>query len=257
MSDVVNATTEESAPEGLPDPIVTSPSWAELEVTWGEPELPNGVIVRYELYHNSIMVTSGLTREYRVDNLQPYSLHIIQVKACTSIGCGYSNEVKTRTQEAAPEGIVTLEVVGLDPRSVNATWTAPEKPNGHLYFDVYFDGIFYKDAANRDYRTDVLRKSLLRTNDSYKWTVIDNLIPYTIYKIQVNASNTKGFILSNIVSRNMPAGTPDGVSPPSLVSETPNSIKAQWPPVGRVNSNEEPSYILQFREKRANSIVQE
>ncbi|ESO94175.1 hypothetical protein LOTGIDRAFT_118598, partial [Lottia gigantea] len=256
-SDVVNATTEESAPDGIPDPVVTSPSWAELEVSWGIPALPNGIILRYELYHNKKIVHSSLVREYRIDNLQPYSLHEFRVAACTIKGCGFSNEVQARTMEAPPEGLIVLEVVGINSRAVNTSWSAPAKTNGRLFYDVYFEGLYYKDPEKMDYRTDTLRKSLLQVEEAYKWFNISNLIPLSQYSIQVNASNTKGFILSNVVLFTLPPGTPDGVSPPQLVSETPNSIKAQWPPVGRVNADEEPSYILQFREDRQDAMIQD
>ena len=42
VSEASEATTLESAPEGIPDPVVTSPSPEQLLVQWGPPSLPNG-----------------------------------------------------------------------------------------------------------------------------------------------------------------------------------------------------------------------
>ena len=55
--------------------------------------------------------------------------------------------MKGRTQEAAPVGFVTMEVRIEDPRTVSVKWTAPINPNGDMYFDVFFEGLFYKDPG--------------------------------------------------------------------------------------------------------------
>ena len=106
------------------------------------------MVVRYDLYQNGIIVSNSLVREYRVDNLEPYSLHIFRVAACTVQGCGFSNQVEAHTMESPPRGIVVLSVAVTTPRSVNATWTAPDRPNGKLFYDVYFEGLFYTNPGH-------------------------------------------------------------------------------------------------------------
>ncbi|XP_048258912.1 usherin-like [Haliotis rufescens] len=256
-SDPSSVTTEESAPDGVPAPVVTSPSPSELFVTWTVPQQPNGAIVRYDLYQNGIKVSNTLVREFRVASLQPYSLHIFQVAACTSIGCGFSEEVQARTQESPPAGTVLLDVVVADSRSVNASWTAPASPNGKLYYDVYFEGLFYKDPDNWDYSIVRERRSLYRDTTVYQLITITGLIPMSGYTVQVNASNTRSFILSATAQADLPPGSPDGVRPPVLVSETSTSIRVTWQAVGRVNAEEDAAYILQFREKRPSAIIQD
>ena len=54
---------------------------------------------------------------------------------------------QARTQEAEPIGSVGLNAEVLSPRTVRALWTAPSVPNGYLYYDVYFEGIFYVDPG--------------------------------------------------------------------------------------------------------------
>lgn len=108
-----------------------------------------GVIVRYELFHNALKVfDTPNRREYTIDNLLPYSLHSFRVRACTRKGCGTSHVVEARTQEDVPKGFVNI--VGLqvkDARSVQLQWSPPETPNGLLYYDVYFTGMFYIDPG--------------------------------------------------------------------------------------------------------------
>ena len=57
----------------------------------------SGVIIQYRLYHNGLLVyTSANNRQYSIDNLQPWSLHTFRVEACTSRGCGSSEEVQVQ-----------------------------------------------------------------------------------------------------------------------------------------------------------------
>ena len=107
-----------------------------------------GAIIRYSLYHNEVPVYDGLGFEYDVGGLLPYSLHAFRIVVCTKEGCGSSSLVKGRTQESAPAGFVTIEVRIDDPRTVSVKWTAPEKPNGDMFFNVFFEGLFYKDPGN-------------------------------------------------------------------------------------------------------------
>ncbi|CAH1791583.1 unnamed protein product, partial [Owenia fusiformis] len=252
------ATTEESAPEDVFDPTWTSPSPSELYITWQIPGLPNGNILKYELYQNGLMVFSNATtREYRATGLEPYSLHTLRVVACTAKGCGSSNEVQARTMEAPPIGTVVLEMRVNGPRSVSVRWNPPSVPNGRVYFDIYFQGLYYRDADNWDYSTVRERRSLHRTETSGRWVEIDTLISDSIYSIQANASNTKGFIISNTQVATMPPGAPDGVRPPVLVSPSPTQIRATWQQVGRANARQQPLFQLQFRHTFPGAIVED
>ena len=49
---------------------------------------------------------------------------------------------------------------------------------------------------------------------------------------------------------------PDGVKPPMVESDTPQSLMVTWEPVGRVNALEEVAYLLQFRQQEGDVIVE-
>jgi hypothetical protein len=85
---------------------------------------------------------------YDVGGLAPYSKHVFRVVACTKAGCSSSKQAKAYTQESQPEGFVTMDLRVDDARMVSVKWTVPEKPNGNMFFDVYFDGLFYTDIGN-------------------------------------------------------------------------------------------------------------
>eukprot|EP00058_Branchiostoma_floridae_P024730 XP_002610220.1 hypothetical protein BRAFLDRAFT_76999 [Branchiostoma floridae] len=248
------ATTEESAPEGVPAPTVESDSPSHIRATWGPPRIPNGVIISYALYMNDnpVQNTSNVMT-YETDGLSAWSLHYFQVQACTARGCGLGPKVSGRTQEAAPEGSVNLQVRGRDSRSIDARWNAVGRPNGNVSYSILFTGIFYRDPDNWDYTTVRDTQSLYTSLVTDEWVTIPGLIPYSTYTVQVNASNTKGSILSNTLTATMPEGEPDGVRPPTLVAVSATSIQATWDAVGRNNAPGNADYRLEYREAGRNN----
>ena len=42
MSSPSTAKTEESSPDGVQEPVITSPAFSELNITWSLPLQPNG-----------------------------------------------------------------------------------------------------------------------------------------------------------------------------------------------------------------------
>ena len=108
----------------------------------------SGIITRYNLYHNGLLAfTNPFLRTYTLRDLQPWSLHMFRVEACTAKGCGSSEVIQARTQEAKPEGFVGLKAEVVTSRSTKVMWTALERPNGDLTYNVYYDGLHYKDAG--------------------------------------------------------------------------------------------------------------
>lgn len=63
------------------------------------------------------------------------------------MGCSSSHEVSARTQEAPPQGTIGLSAQVLDARSVRVQWTRVQTPNGLLFYDVYFEGLFYVNPS--------------------------------------------------------------------------------------------------------------
>ncbi|XP_022099403.1 usherin-like isoform X2 [Acanthaster planci] len=241
------ARTEESIPEGVPAPSVTVISPYELLVSWTPPENPNGIITRYTLIQDGSAVLSNLSLAYRSSGLAPHSLHIFRLEACTSRGCAYGPETSARTAEAPPVGSIMLGVFVTDARTVSARWTAPNNPNGILHYEVLFTGIFYVSPEMGNYNTISQTRTLLNTTDVNVLVAISGLIPDSAYTVQVLGYNTKGSLLSNQQNVRMPNGSPDGVFPPTLVTLSSSSIRAQWQSPARNNAPGDAKYQLQFR----------
>jgi hypothetical protein len=84
---------------------------------------------------------------YDVGGLAPYSKNVFRIVACTKSGCSSSKQTMAYTQEAQPEGFVTMDLRVDDARTVSVKWTVPEKPNGNMSFDVFFQGLFYTNPG--------------------------------------------------------------------------------------------------------------
>ena len=49
---------------------------------------------------------------------------------------------------------------------------------------------------------------------------------------------------------------PDGMKPPEVESDTPQSMTVFWQSVGRINALEEVAYLVQFRQQEGDVIVE-
>uniref|UniRef100_UPI00398F6349 usherin isoform X1 n=1 Tax=Pristiophorus japonicus TaxID=55135 RepID=UPI00398F6349 len=248
MSQASTAKTEESTPENVPAPIVQSYTSSSFNISWTEPELPNGIVIHYGLYMNGVLMKSSSSLlGFYINDLTPWSLHTFRVQACTAKGCALGPLVKARTLESAPVGGVSLAVIVEDPSSVQVKWTAPNTPNGLLTYSVIFTGLFYVDQDKNNYSVRWLTQRLYKSAEADLWVSIRGLLPFSNYTVQVNASNSQGSVISDLAAIKMPPGAPDGVLPPRLSSATPTSLQVAWSAPARNNAPGLPSYQLQTR----------
>lgn len=61
-------------------------------------------------------------------------------------------------------------------------------------------------AGNWNYDVVVVRRLMYNTTQASQWVTVDGLVPNSQYNVQVNASNTKGFILTNSLLVQLPMG---------------------------------------------------
>ncbi|XP_078086591.1 usherin [Mustelus asterias] len=247
MSPASTAKTEKSTPEKIPAPIVHSYTSNSFNISWTEPELPNGIVINYGLFMNGVLVENTSSLGCHVDDLTPWSLHNFRVQACTAEGCALSPLVKARTLESTPMGNVSLAVIVEDPRTIQVKWTAPSAPNGLLTYSVIFTGLFYTKQDKNNYYIRRLTQRLYKSSEADVWVTIRGLLPYSNYTVQVNASNSQGYMTSDLAAIRMPPGAPAGVLPPRLSSATPTSLQVAWSAPARNNAPGLPSYQLQTR----------
>ncbi|XP_077967518.1 usherin-like isoform X1 [Styela clava] len=240
--------TTESVPEDIPAPTVISRSPFSFDVTWHEPKKPNGIIKNYTLYFDyEPRYTTKEPSARHIEKLTPYSRHYFRVQACTVQGCAFSTLIENRTMESKPEGKVVVSVTIVNSREIDTKWNMPVRQNGIMNYSVSCTGLFFKNHAKRDFR-EVHEKRILHIGGKAdQWIRIEGLLPYTDYVVQVNASNSKGFVISNMRTVSMPPGAPDGVENPDLLPTSPYEIVATWKDPARNNAPGNAYFQLQYR----------
>ncbi len=80
--------------------------------------------------------------------------------------------------------------------------------------------------------------------------IIDKILPYSHYSIQVNASNLRGYILSSQVQLTTFTSIPEGIIPPQKVKATSNTLQIEWyPPVLSNSADSMFYYQVEYRLK--------
>ncbi|KFO25414.1 Usherin [Fukomys damarensis] len=251
VSEASQALTHEDIPEGVATPEAPSYSPGSFNISWTQPEYPNGVITSYGLYLDGILIHSSSELSCYVHGLALGSLHSFRVQACTARGCGLGPLVENRTLEAPPEGTVNVSVRAEGPQEARVKWGMPQHPNGHLTYSVHVTGIFYADQAGNNYTLLSGTKVMHSSEAANLWVPVVGLVPFSNYTVQVNASNSRGSLVSEPVTITTPPGAPDGVLPPRLSSATPTSLQVVWSTPARNNAPGPPQYQLQMRLTRA------
>ncbi|XP_062981457.1 usherin [Elgaria multicarinata webbii] len=247
ISETTSAITTESTPEGVPAPEVQSYSSDSFNISWTKPEYPNGFITSYGLYMDGILVQNSSQLSYYTSGFSPWSLHSFRVQACTAKGCALGPLVEARTIEDVPAGKMEVFVISDGSRGVQVKWLPPLEPNGQIFYTVLFTGIFYSDEVNGDYVILNGTRILHTSNEANTWVPIGGLVPFSNYTVEVNASNSQGYLISDPVKIALPPGAPDGMLPPRLSSATPTSLQVVWSVPVRNNAPGLPSYRLQMR----------
>nr|XP_019599683.1 PREDICTED: usherin isoform X2 [Rhinolophus sinicus] len=237
---------DESTPEGVPAPRAHAYSPHSFNISWTEPGRPNGVITSYGLYLDGVLIHNSSELRCHAYGFAPWSFHSFRVQACTARGCALGPLVENRTLEAPPEGTVNVFVKTEGSRKAHVRWEAPLHPNGHLTYFVLFNGMFYADQD--DNYTLLNGTRLMHSGEETDlWVLVDGLVPFTNYTVQVTASNSQGSLTSDATAIAMPPGAPDGVLPPRLSSATPTSLQVLWSTPARNNAPGSPRYQLRMR----------
>ncbi|KAM6459617.1 usherin [Liasis olivaceus] len=257
ISETTSVKTMKTNPEGAPVPKVQSYSSDSFNISWTKPEYTNGFNTSYGLYMNGILVQNSSELSYYTSGLSPWSLHVFRVQACTAKGCALGPLVKARTTEDVPKGNIELFVINDGAREVKVKWFPLHEPNGQIMYVVLFTGIFYADKANGNYTILNSTQILHISKEANVWVPIGGLIPFSNYTVEVNASNSQGYVISDPVIIALPAGAPDGMLPPRLSSATPTSLQVLWSIPVRNNAPGLPRYRLQIRLKNSPEDITE
>ena len=186
----------------------------ELEVHWTEPERPNGVIIQYNLTLDGQLVFSGTDNNFTIRNLQVYTEYLLQLTACTRIGCAQGPEVRLRTGELPPEGIYTPVVFVRGTTEVEVNWRSPNITNGVI---VRYEILFASDVL------DAYVSKFNATPDVFS-TVITNLTAGTLYYVRVRPFSGGGGTFSGAAQVTTHEDVPDDIPAPLVIALSPYAL---------------------------------
>ena len=87
-------------------PTVTVINSTSLSISWQEPLTPNGEIVLYTIFVNSLPILNATIPDvFLHSGLRPFTDYTVRLQACTTFGCSRSDLVLTTTLEAPPFGL--------------------------------------------------------------------------------------------------------------------------------------------------------
>lgn len=83
-------------------------------LTWSPPQVPNGIIVSYEVSYQMtgqlMTFQLGNILEYLASNLEAYTLYTFRISAFTRIGQGPSTSLSVRTDIAGMHNIICISI---------------------------------------------------------------------------------------------------------------------------------------------------
>ncbi|XP_072017125.1 usherin-like [Amphiura filiformis] len=216
-SELSIAITHEDIPDG-----VQAPKWTvdqgvldTIQLTWDQPEYPNGEISTYILRRDDIEIYRGDAMEYNDNNgIQPYQHYTYVLGACTTVGCASSEQVVAATLQAPPDNLFDPAVNPVDAHSLRVTWQIPGLPNGVIqFYNVLLNG----------------EEEPLHIADPQTFSYVHrNLDPYTSYEYAIQACTAAGCTTSNTVRARTLQAAPQGVSSPVHVTVSATILEIYW-----------------------------
>lgn len=247
-----SAATNPGAPDNVSIPTLEVLSAKSIKVLWTVPGIPNGVIFKYEVLYNFMgaqgvaqVKDAGVAKETTLEDLYPYTLYEVRIRACTLKGCSIGEANSARTFEAPPEGQNPPDFPTSDigARKVLITWNEPLKPNGFmLFYKLYRRGVsLYGNQAMvygpAESVVNVTNGSVLAYSDR-------DVKPYFKYEYRVISANSAGETVSQWSVVQTLSAAPEQLKAPYVNKSYSYSLEVFIFPPGEPNG-EIRSYILE------------
>lgn len=221
-----------------------------------------GVIIR--LLKFLIKQNKGTETVFTINHLQPNQHYTFFIKFCNHFDCSSTNSSAFCTNESKPEGKVILEANAAGANQIQLKWSSdPSDPfvhNGKILFLVFIKGPFLLELnstemvdfkQNKKPFTVFQNLNLLNTTTmDTRYGIVDKILPYSTYYVQINATNSMGYLLSNQVKVETFKSIPEGIIPPHFVSSTSHTMQIEWYDPILPNSADQIFYFqIHYRQK--------
>ncbi|KAM7406312.1 hypothetical protein PAMP_000697 [Pampus punctatissimus] len=171
-SAAMSIVTEEAPPTDLSAPTLKVTGPESVEVSWGPPEHPNGVITGFELRRDGEVIYVGTETHYHDFTLLPSVEYSYFVRANNSRGAVSSAEVTAKTHPSAPSGVGLPILSPLGSSQVKVEWSTPARPNG----DIVSYTVYQRDPVQLNMMTTVYTPD--DSAFSERHTTLQGLAPY-------------------------------------------------------------------------------
>ncbi|XP_041646715.1 usherin [Cheilinus undulatus] len=252
----VGIRTLEASPAGLANFTVEQREQGRaLLLSWDQPVAPNGIITMYNLYSESNLEFSGLSRNFLFRRLEPWTMYTLTIEACTSAGCTRTTPQHVTTAAAPPASQPPPRPQFIGPESVSLSWDPPSQPNGPIT-EYFLLGRSLEEVGGKRSNEEELgrekvlfRESAPQRDGTFSHTVTA-LRPWTQYEFSVRAHNPAGHTNSHWVTMRTIQAPPRGLAPPTVshLQGRPSELLVSWtPPL-------EPNGILQSYRIQRNNV---
>lgn len=201
-SNISSIKTPEDTPEIIFPPNITVISSSSLLITWKEPEEPNGVITNYTLFRDLFSVFVGKANLSYIDTgLENYTFYSYFIVVCNSKGCGASTSSVERTAEASPEMLQEPAISSITSESAVISLSPVGKPNGIVSYILRVTGEFLINYEDNNVRQTITETRVVHNHtETEQVIIVENLLPFTSYDVQLEASTSAGSTFGDIVS---------------------------------------------------------
>ncbi|KAL7861387.1 hypothetical protein SRHO_G00128280 [Serrasalmus rhombeus] len=229
-----SAHTEEAPPTGMLAPTLKVTGPESVEVSWKEPNHPNGIITGYELRRDGRIIYAGMDTRYHDFTLLPSVEYSYTITANNSQGTTTSPPAVARTQPSAPSGVAPPRLQTLGPFSVMVQWDPPARANGV----IISYSLYKRDPAEPNVKRLIFapHHSAFQSR-SFSLTALK---PYYRYEVRVEACTLLGCAASDWSSVQTQEAPPAGQSAPLLELQADSSgiqtaFLLSWSPPAQAN----------------------
>ncbi|TRY59653.1 hypothetical protein DNTS_027396, partial [Danionella cerebrum] len=207
--------TKQAPPRGLAPPAVSQIEGKpnEVLVAWTPPLEPNGIILTYRIQRDSVAYHfsfDATVYNYMDLDLNPNTLYLYAIIACSVAGCVTSEQTQIRTLESAPALVEPPTASDITSYSLNMSWTVPPIQNGEIVLYVL------KVNGEEVYRGKRLSVSVF------------DLQPHVSYSIVLTACTNGGCTSSLPILIKTIEAPPSGLPSPALKVTGPESVEVTW-----------------------------
>ncbi|MFT7813012.1 usherin [Arapaima gigas] len=226
--------TAEAPPIGMHAPTLRVTGSESMEISWVEPEQPNGAITGYELRRDGILIYAGSDTNFHDFTLLPSVEYSYTVTANNSQGSTTSPVARARTSPSAPSGVLPPRLQPSSSTDILVTWDPPVRANGEIYNYT----VFTWDVAEPTLESFTFQSE--HSTFLSRSFFLSDLKPYYRYEVRLEACTLLGCASSEWATVQTLEAPPTGQSAPVLQLQmstdgTQTTFLLSWSPPAHPN----------------------